>query len=112
MTAQPDLFADTPRARNSDPATSHRAAERVKLTGALGRQQALVRDLVQRFPGHTSAELAMHHALERGQGAGGWALYRPMIARRLPELAPVHVRKGEARVCDVTGQQSLTWWPA
>lgn len=108
---QPDLFTDTPRARNTDPATSHKAAARIKSSGALGEQQRAVLDLVQRYPGHTSAELAMHLAIERGQGAGGWAVLRPMVARRLPELVPVHVRKGEARVCDVCGSESVTWWP-
>lgn len=111
MIAQPDLFTDTPRARNSDPTTSHTAAARIKASGALGRQQALVRAYVEQFPGHTSAELARQMATSRGDGPGGWAIYRPMLGRRLPELVPVHARKGEARICDVTGAESLTWWP-
>lgn len=108
---QLDLFADTPRARTTDPETSHKAAARIKASGALGRQQALVKAYVEQFPGHTSAELAMQMAISRGDGPGGWALYRPMLGRRLPELVPVHVRKGEARMCEVTGAESLTWWP-
>lgn len=62
---QLDLLADTPRARRNDPETSHRAAARIKASGALGRQQALVLDYVRRFPGHTSAELARRMAEAR-----------------------------------------------
>lgn len=107
---QLDLLADTPRARRNDPETSHRAAARIKASGALGRQQALVLDYVRRFPGHTSAELARRMAQARDDTAATWSAYRPMLGRRLPELEPVHIRKGAERICEVTGFQCLTWW--
>lgn len=108
---QLDVFTDTPRARSTDPETSHRAAARIKASGALGRQQALVRDWVARYPGHTSAELAREMARERDDDPRLWATYRPMLGRRLPELEPVHVRKGAPRCCEVTGELCIAWWP-
>ena len=97
---------DRPRARATDPQTSHTAAERIKRSGALGKQAALVLSLVQRFPGHTSAELAARHADEIG---GHWAVHRSMVARRLPELHGV--RQGKSRQCTVCESPSVTWWP-
>lgn len=105
-----DLFTDTPRARTSDPATSHIAARRIKESGALGRQQRVVCELVKAKPGRTSAELALDYAIHE-LSMRGWQALRPMIARRLPELEPVYVRKGEARPCEVTGSTCVTWWP-
>jgi len=107
---QGDLLADLPRARNTDPPTSHRAAARIKQSGALGRQQRLVLEWVRQYPGHTSAEIARRMAESRDDDGRLWTAYRPMLGRRLPELAPVHLRKGEPRECQVTGAESLTWW--
>lgn len=96
---QGDLLADTPIARTSDPGTSHASAAIVTKT-TRAKQQKLVRDLVEKFPGHTSAELA-----EKGMAD------RYMVARRLPELRPTWVRNGETRKCSVTGRKAMTWWP-
>lgn len=93
------LYADLPRARRSDPETSHEAAEAILKTGELGRQQLAVLAAVKRWPGLTSLELGARMEINR------WA-----VARRLPELEPVHVRKGEPRV--VNGRRHVTWWPA
>lgn len=108
---QQQLFTDTPRARNSDPETSHLAAERIKATGLLGVQQAVVLELVRRHPGHTSAELAMHYATDAGEPASNWRIHRPMIARRLPELAGPHIRRGKPRECRINGTPAGTWYP-
>lgn len=108
---QLDLLTDSPRARRSDPETSHRAAARIKSSGALGRQQALVLAYVRQHPGCTSAELAEIMAEARDDDARLWPKYRPMFGRRLPELAPVHARKGGERVCQVTSEDCVTWWP-
>jgi hypothetical protein len=97
---------DRPRAAARDPQTSHAAAERIKASGVLGQQAALVLSLVRRYPGHTSAELAARHADAVG---GHWAVYRPMVARRLPEL--LGVRQGATRQCNVCESPSVTWWP-
>jgi hypothetical protein len=89
---------DTPRARRADPETSHEAAEAIKASGELGRQQLAVLAAVRRWPGLTSLELGARMKLDR------WA-----VARRLPELEALHVRKGEAKV--VNGRRHVTWWP-
>lgn len=105
-----DLLVDTPRARNSDPVTSHKAAARVKASGQLGKQQQLVLSYVQQFPGCTSAELSRHMAEARDDNADLWPKYRPMFGRRLSELNPGHIRRGEERKCLVCLSDSYTWY--
>ena len=92
-------IVDTPRARRADPETSHEAAEAILDSGELGRQQRAVLAAVRRWPGLTSLELGARMEINR------WA-----VARRLPELEPVHVRRGESRV--VNGRRHVTWFPA
>lgn len=88
-----------PRARRTDPATSHEAAAAMLASGAIGRQAQDVLDAVRRWPGLTSLELGARMEIDR------WA-----VARRLPELEGAgHVRRGEAR--QVNGRRHLTWWP-
>lgn len=99
---------DVPRAANADPETSHLAAARIRDSGALGRQQRIVLDAVKRWPGSTSAELADH--ITNCQD-GFYADWRSRTGRRLPELAKVHIRKGEPKVCRKTGVPCVTWWP-
>jgi len=103
------LFADTPRARESDPSTSHAAAAHIKASGVLGFQQQQVLEYVKLWPGHTSNELAARIAVHTGTKPEE---HRWMIARRLPELRGPHVRNGHARECTITDRQALTWWPA
>ena len=100
--AMPPRRVETPIARKSDPASSHLAAAEVTASGKRQQQIGLVIDLVRKFPGLTSMELA---------GMSGEDRY--MIARRLPEaLTAGAIRKGEQRTCSVTGRLALTWWPA
>ena len=90
---------DPPIARRTDPATSHEAAERVTADGSRAVQTAECLDAVARWPGCTSAELAVRMGCSR---------YVP--ARRLPELRSVGaVANGPARKCSVTGKLALTW---
>lgn len=94
------LIADLPRSRSTDPDTSHEAADAIRASGDLGRQQREVLEAVRRWPGLTSLELGARTTLDR------WA-----TARRLPELeAAGKIRRGEARV--VNGRRHLTWHPA
>lgn len=102
------LIADTPRARETDPNTSHEAGEEVRSSGRLGRQQRDVLEAVNRWPECTSAELAQHMAALRGCHLSE---LRWMVARRLPELEPHKVAKGEARPCSVTRRRAHTWRP-
>jgi hypothetical protein len=102
------LLANTPRARRKDPETSHQAAEQVRSSGALGWQQQLVLEAVKLYPGCTSAELGFAIANDRSEDVIVW---RYRAARRLPELQPVHVRRGPPRGCQQTGRPAGTWWP-
>lgn len=99
---------DVPRAANADPSTSHLAAERIKASGALGEQQQRVLECAQAHPGCTSAELA---DFEARADRGDYAYLRTMFGRRLPEVALLHIRRGDARVCRKTGAKCVTWWP-
>lgn len=101
-------IVDVPRSSRADPLTSHKAADRVKDSGALAKQQRLVLKAVKRWPGRTSAELAEKMAAcDRKH----WPELRAAVARRLPELALRHVKRGKERKCAVSRQVCITWWP-
>jgi hypothetical protein len=101
-----DLLSNAPIARRFDPSTSHEAAEHITKNGSRARQQNAVLDLVKRFPGHTSAELAAKSDLEDG------GLDRATVARRLPELRKAHlVKNGWDRACTVTHHKGMSWYP-
>jgi len=88
-------------ARNSDPSTSHAAADYITTTGKRGAQQTMAATAVQQYPGLTSLELARRTSMDRY-----------VLARRLPECEELRlVRRGEVRVCTASGRQALTWWP-
>lgn len=89
----------TPAARNTDPQSSHIAAENITKSGRRVGQQAQVAQLVRLSPGSTSAELSRKTK----------KLDRYQIARRLPELKGV--RKGVPRHCGISKQLCETWWP-
>ena len=101
---QLDIFTDqrrveTPIARNTDPITSHLAAEHVTKSGARAHQNAQVAAAVRAFPGKTGFELAMASQIDRY-----------VVARRLPECERAGlVHREGARKCGVTGRMALTW---
>jgi hypothetical protein len=102
LMVQLDLFDARPKARRTDPVTSHEAAEFAEASGTIGHQQEIVEALVRKHPGNTSAELAWS---EDAKGLDRYA-----IARRLPELERLGlVRKGEARICSESGRRAVTW---
>lgn len=92
---QQALFTDTPRARRSDPETSHIAAARIKVSGVLANHQHLIARAIRAQPGMTYTEIAEVTGLERHA-----------VGRRLKELQPLHARPGETR----NGMR--TWYPA
>lgn len=94
------LLADTPRSRHSDPETSHQAADAIRRSGELGRQQRAVLEAVRQHPGSTAVELASLAGLDRYA-----------VSRRLPELQPIHVRRGPPRECTVNRRPQSTWFP-
>lgn len=95
-------MAETPAARNTDPVTSHLAADAITASGERGRQQQIVEATVFMFPGCTSAELARCCELDRFQ-----------IARRCPEVELAgRIQRGEPRKCAVGHRKAITWFPA
>ena len=91
----------TPAARNTDPQSSHIAAENITNSGRRVGQQAQVALLVKRHPGLTSAELSRKTE----------QLKREQIARRLPELEGVLIERGVPRKCGICKISCDTWWP-
>lgn len=107
------LLADLPRARTTDPETSHVAAERIRETGQLRESQRVVLDAVTRWPGRTAVELGqLLDGVECRKRARSATWWRFECSRRLPELVPVHVRRGKPRVCSVNGNPQTTWYAA
>lgn len=87
------------RARNSDPETSHAAAEEVETSGVAADQRRRCLEGVRAAPYSTAAEIARAVGLER---------HAP--SRRLPELRDAGlVVNGPSRICAVTGRASITW---
>jgi transposase-like protein len=70
-------------------------------------QAAAVLKLIERYPGHTACELARR----LGTDDASALRWRYAISRRAADLAKKHfVRKGSARVCEVTGTDQVTWY--
>lgn len=89
-----------PIARNSDPVSSHAAAQHMQDSGKLDGQMGEVYELVRLHPGHTSLELTQYTTLDRHQ-----------IARRLSDLHEAGKVKANRtpRKCNVGGRLSCTW---
>lgn len=71
-----------PRTASGDPRASERAEFKMRESGAMRSQALEVLELVRRFPGRTSKELARAIEVNRIETR----LDRPAIGRRLPEL--------------------------
>lgn len=94
-------------AANTDPATSHQAAQHMVESGKLNAQCEIVLGLVLRWPGRTSAELAANAQAERIAGVD-----RTIIARRLPEVERAgRIFRGAAVKCRMNQTVAVTWWP-
>lgn len=95
MNAQLPLTFDKPRSRRTDPASSHRAEERVRASGAMRGQRKIAFELVKQYPGKSSKELAKLGTLDRYQ-----------LARRLSDLYHMKlVTRTE------NGSDDVRWWP-
>lgn len=105
------MSIQTPAARSTDPETSHEAAEVVTSSGERGRQGRAVLALIRFLPGRTAGELAQDTRMyENGFLPDEDARYYA-IQRRVSELEPQFVRRGESRVCSVRGTKQTTIWP-
>jgi predicted transcriptional regulator len=91
---------DIPLSRQTDPGTSRLAAKELAASGIYGRQKRMVYEGLKRNNGTTSAELAQRIGVDRY-----------VTARRLPDLEREGiVRKGPARLCEITNSLCVTWW--
>jgi hypothetical protein len=80
--------------RQTDPASSKRAAREIERSGALKGQRLIALNLVEQYPGKTSKELSQLGTLDRYQ-----------LARRLADLLKEHrVRRVE------TQAEDCRWW--
>ncbi len=89
------LFGGRPMARRSDHDSSHAAADRLEASGAAASQRAKALELVRRFPGMSSLQLARLGKVDR-----------VMLARRLPELR----RDGLVECVRAAGRE-IQWFP-
>jgi len=102
------LDFSTPRTGSACPASSHRAEQRCRDSGAMGAQMAEVYVLVRFFPGLTAKELA-DRALPLplpGSLAGGWDKRHSQIMRRLCDLK----NAGRVERRNAKGEDSR-WFP-
>ena len=89
-----------PQARTTDPVTSHLSAASAESSGRPAMHREVCLAAVKAVSGMTAAEIASYLGIERH-----------VPSRRLPELRRAGlVHNGDSRVCDVTGDQSMTWW--
>lgn len=106
MTQLDIWFSDVPafpRARRTDPSSSHDAATMVEDLGIAKAQAQRVLDALRRFPMATSKELSKLAGLDR-----------VMVARRLPELAKAGIvdrydPTKDTKPCEVSGIRSVRW---
>ena len=90
-----------PLARNTDPMTSHQAAEDAAKSGRVVSHIDRIVSAIKEHPGKTSAELAQITGLERHEAA-----------RRTSDAhALAMVVKGRARKCSLSNRNAMTWWP-
>lgn len=86
-------------AKKADPATSYAAARWMVDSGELKGQRRKVFEMVKRFPGRTSDELAAETGVPR-----------PVFARRLPELVELGwLKRGPARPSSISKRSAVTW---
>ena len=90
---------ETPAARNTDPSTSHEAADEITQSGKRQTQMDKVIAMVEEDQGLTAAELAKKNKV-----------CRYMTARRLADASDIFVMKGSKTKCSVAGRNAVTWW--
>ena len=108
MTAQLGLNSTAPRSHAySDPATSHRAEQRCRDSGAMGSHRAVVEALLRRNPGRTASGLTVIAPGESVSGlSNDFHECRKQIRRRLTDLK----NAGRARRESVEGESEALWF--
>lgn len=94
------LIRSKPRARKTDPETSHAAARQVEASGTAKRHGEMIVTALRANDGLTSEELASRAGLDR-----------VAAARRMKELeTDGRIRRGPPRKSAITGRPGVTWW--
>lgn len=96
-----DMFDTPPASRASDPESSKAAEHRITASGVRKKHAEQALDLVRRFPGQSSKELA-----KKAAHLGLAVADRHEIARRLADLK----NKGLARREKPEGGGDCRWW--
>lgn len=101
----------TPRSHNTDPASSHRAEQRCRKSGAMGSQTDAVARLLQSFTGRTARELTdiaikLHDCDSRL--SDDLHECHSQIMRRLSDLK----NQKRARSQSTPGQDQVRWFHA
>lgn len=96
-----DIPEPTPSlARNSDPISSHLAAEE---TITSGRRDSQKRDILKFLKTYSEPVTSMELAHRSGMD-------RYIVARRLPDLEKDYkVERGPMRECRISGRMAITW---
>jgi len=92
-----------PRARLTDPESSHRAADELEATGRAARQMRAALVAVRAHPGSTARELSERVPPLPGMDLGTW---RQTLGRRLSDLRRRGVIQRTRR-----GVEEFRWWP-
>jgi hypothetical protein len=95
----------TQAARNSDPITSHMAANDVTTSGKRQTHIRMLSEIVTRNPDMTSAEIAFMVADKHPE------LTRHEVARRLADCKGTTLRQGASRKCKQSNRMCITWFP-
>lgn len=95
----------TQAARNSDPISSHMAADEVTTTGKRQTHIRILSEIVANNPGMTSAEIAFMVSDKHPD------LNRHEVARRLADGKGGALRQGVSRKCRRSNRMCITWWP-
>ena len=90
----------------SDPATSHRAEQRCRESGAMGRQMRAVDFRVRLYPGRTAKQLTDIPPPLNGALSKKWDKRHSQIMRRLCDLK----NAGRARRESVPGESEARWF--
>jgi len=94
-----EMRIETQAARNTDPETSHEAAELVTESNLRQTQIDRVIEMVRKDEGLTSAELALKNKT-----------CRYVLARRLADADGSDLDQGQKRKCSVSGRNAMTWF--
>jgi len=95
----------TQAARNTDPITSHMAADDVTVSGKRQTHVRILSEIVANNPGMTSAEIAFMVSDKHPD------LNRHEVARRLADGKGCTLRQGVSRKCRRSNRMCITWWP-